>query len=336
MKPWSFEDDLRALRQELDPDEAALRQLRAARAARRRSPPRRARLAWGLAALAAAALAALWIRGSDRLDLALDAPVWEDRALSEGVDLRFQGRGLAQGSAKEPVIHWEEGTISLAVRPGEGLTVRVQTPEAEVLVVGTRFDVARDGLGTAVSVEEGRVSVNCSDGTTRFLTPGQRLSCARSAAAALATARALAAEGADPAEVLDTVQRGLGRADADEAVRDELRFLQVSALQAMDRDSEALEAAEAALDRGAPPRWRALAAIAARLRVQRGDCAGARPHLERLTAGEDDPVALVLLADCLAPTDPAAARRALLRALGQDLQPEQAAAVKARLAALPD
>ncbi len=327
MRSWSHEDDLRALRSEIEPDEAALARVRA----RRRQPRRGPRAVLVLAA-ALATLALVVLRGPDLLDLRLEAPVWEDRALSEDVALRFQGRGQASGTARDPVIRWEQGTIHLAVTPGQGLNVRVQTPEAEVLVVGTQFQVSRDTLGTEVSVEHGRVSVNCSDGTTRFLTAGQQLHCARSAAAALARARELQTAGADPSLWLDLVQRGMQRADADEAVRDELRLVQVQALDLLERDREALAMAEAALSEGAPPRWRALAAVAARLRVAQGDCAGALPHLERLTAEDEDPVALVLLADCA----PERARDALERALTQDLTEAQRAAVQARLDNLPD
>lgn len=324
---WRIEDEISRLHQALEPDEAALRRVRARMAPRRRATGR-------LVGLAAAALAAvgalLWALAPGTLYTRLDSPeAWRQEALARGVDLRFQGLGLAQGPTDTPVIRWEQGTVDLAVRSGQGLTVRVQTEEAEVLVVGTRFAVTRDALGTLVTVDEGRVSVTCSEGTSRFLVPGQRLHCAPSAAAALAWVRANPE--ASPAEALDVLQRGLARPDADDAVRDELRFLTLGPLQALGRDHEALVTAEAALA-SETPRARALHAVAARLRVARGDCPGATPHLEALTEAGDDPVALVLLADCAA--NPQQAAAALERALDLPLSEDQRAQVRARLGAL--
>lgn len=326
---WRVEDELTRLQAALEPDEAALRRVRARMAPRPRAVGRP--LAWGALALAGIALAIGLLRPSS-LYARLDSPsTWQDQTVSRGVDLRFQGQGLAQGAPESPVIHWEEGTVDLAVQPGAGLTVRVQTEEAEVLVIGTRFSVSRDGLGTLVGVEEGRVSVTCSDGTSRFLVHGQRLHCARSAAAALAWVRATPE--ADPAETLEVLQRALARPDASDPVRDELRFLTLGPLQALGREDEALALAEDALTQPSP-RARALHATAARLRVARGDCAGAWPHLTALSEDPTDAVALVLLADCA--TDDQVARDALERALHLPLAADQRAQVEARLAALPE
>ncbi len=331
MSSWRFEEDFRALYDELDPDDRALARTRPSRSPRGRG--------WGRA-LAAALVVALvlglalfGVRASRPLNLALVAPEWRERALGQEIALRFRGRGLAQGAPEALTITWEEGTISLDVTPDRGLHLRVQTPEAEVTVVGTRFDVTRDGLGTEVIVQEGRVSALCSDGTARFLTAGGRLRCPRSAAAALGCARALILQGAAAEERLEMVQRGLSRPDVEEAVRDELVLLQVQTLDELGRVREALERAELALASGSPPRWKALTSIAARLRVSSGDCPGALLHLERLAA-EEDPVALVLLADCVQELDPERARGALRRVLDLPLPEDRRASVSRRLEAL--
>lgn len=331
MSDWGHEPDLRALHADLRPDPAELQRVRA----RLRHPhvPARARHWRPLLAVAVAAGLLLWFFPRNEGERALNSPErWAEEQISRDVDLHFQGQGVAGGTERAPVIRWEQGEISLSVPHGQGLALRVQTPEAEILDLGTRFTVSRDARGTFVSVDEGRVSVTCLDGTARFLVAEQRLACPRSAAAALALARDRQKERASPAEILEMLQRGLARTDADGAVRDELRYLEVETLDALGRAHEAREAAEAALAAGDSPRWRALAATAARVAVAEGDCAAALPLLRRLTATDPDPVGQVLLADCLAPEHPAEARAALQAAMKNELTAEQRAQVEARLA----
>lgn len=335
MSRWRHEDDLRALPEALTPEPAERQRVRQ-RLQASLEEPRRApwRLALaGLVATAAGVGLFIWFQSNE--DLQLNSPeAWAEAELSRGVDLHFQGRGLASGPTASPTIRWDEGEIALAVPPGQGLDLRVQTPEAEVLVVGTRFSVSRDARGTTVAVSEGRVSVTCVDGTARFLVPEQRLSCPRSAAATLSLVRDLERAQASPAEILDLLQRALARPDADEVERDEIRYRMVSALEALGRAREAREVAEEALRAGTSPRAAALLATAARLAVAEGDCAAAIPHLRRLTAEQADPVALVMLADCLAPSDTAGAREALEAALEAPLDAAQRERVEARLRVL--
>lgn len=333
MSDWRHEPDLSALPGTLTPSGTSLRRVRRRLEHPPGARPSRRPIRW--AAIAVAACLGLVAQLYPQGDMALDSPArWSETALPRGVEVRFQGQGLATHRGDAPVIRWEQGEIELDVPHGRGLSLRVQTPEAEILDVGTRFTVARDARGTAVSVLEGRVSVTCIDGASRFLVEGQAMACPRSAAATLAVVRERQKEGAPPAETLELLNRGLARADADEAVRDELRFLSVGALEALGRPHEAREAAEAALKAGDPPRWKALASTAARLAVAEGDCAAALPWLRRLSEEGDDPVALVLLSDCLAPTRPAEAEEPLRRALLIPLTVEQRAAVVARLNAL--
>lgn len=328
MSEWRYEADLRELPEAMSPEAASLRRVRA----RLGAPPARDRR-WRLAMVAAAAVAALaWLALRTPADLPLDSPQrWSEAEFSHGVGLRFQGQGLASRGGDGPVVRWDSGEISLDVPHGQGLRLRVVTPEAEILDVGTRFSVWRDTRGTSVAVDEGRVSVTCIDGTARFLVEGQRLDCPRSAASTLSLVRERQEQGAPAAEQLELLQRALARADADPAVRDELRYLSVGALEALGYTHEARQAAEEALAIGEPPRWRALAATAARLAVAEGDCAAALPWLRKLSADSPDPVAEVMRADCLVSSDPSEARAALQAALQSPLSDEQRLAVVARL-----
>ena len=83
-----------------------------------------------------------------------------------------------RATADEERLALDRGTVSLEVpHLGAGRTLSVETPDALVRVRGTRFQVARDELGTTVSVTEGEVEVR-PEGPGRpveFVHPGARV-----------------------------------------------------------------------------------------------------------------------------------------------------------------
>jgi hypothetical protein len=93
-----------------------------------------------------------------------------------------------------PRLEWEQGTLKVEVEPERGIDLAVHTREAEVRVVGTRFSVTRDALGTGVVVTHGHVAVLCADGEKALLGAGEARVCPPThAAGLLGRANALAA-----------------------------------------------------------------------------------------------------------------------------------------------
>jgi len=304
-----------------------------ARLARRE---RRNRLpAWGLGALALAALVFLGVRvltppPPPPLSATLAAPTaWQALAPTDEVRLDFQGQGVLAGTARAPRLDWEQGTLKVEVEPERGIDLAVHTREAEVRVVGTGFSVTRDALGTGVVVTHGHVAVLCADGEKALLGAGEARVCPPThAAGLLGRANALAAQG-DTAAALEAARAGLAT-DASGAVRSELELTTVDALTRLGRADEALAAAEASLA-GSPARPSELRHLAVRNAITTTGCPAALPHL-RVLVGEDATAPeLVYFADCVADTEPAAARAALTAALRQGAPPDQEARIIQRL-----
>lgn len=93
-------------------------------------------------------------------------------AVASSTDLRFEGGG---GEVERLNLH--QGNVSLSVpKLGTGRTLSVVTPDATIVVRGTRFSVGVDGdppsSNTQVAVQEGRVEV-LHRGRGTFLGPGQ-------------------------------------------------------------------------------------------------------------------------------------------------------------------
>ena len=262
--------------------------------ARLQAPRPRATPRWvggAAAGLAAAAALAFSLWPDPPLDAVL--PTTGARALGSFVSVTLDGQGSARGTRRDLTLDWHQGTIAVEVEPDQGVALRVLTEEASVRVVGTGFSVNRSALGTEVSVRHGRVQVDCVDGPAAALGAEERLTCLPvTAAGALGRARAL--EGTVSAEeLLAELDQALARPDVAGAVASELQAMRTSALLREDRAAEALHAAEAALQMGAPTRALELHRVAARLRLRDNDCSGALAHLLALrdadALGEDAP-----------------------------------------------
>jgi ferric-dicitrate binding protein FerR (iron transport regulator) len=166
-------------------DAIALEAARAARTRRGLVQVRR-RLPYAITGVAAAAAAVALVflvlpSGSPRLAVggALDSAAGARAAeLPSGAKVRLDGGELrlVPGAPGEERLHLAAGAVSVEVpklAPGHALAV--ETPDAEIRVHGTRFQVTRDRRGTSVSVIEGLVEVR-PGGTGRaplFLRPGE-------------------------------------------------------------------------------------------------------------------------------------------------------------------
>jgi ferric-dicitrate binding protein FerR (iron transport regulator) len=206
-------------------------------------------------------------------------------SLSEHVRAEHEGVGRVLREGEELSIDWEIGRIALEVEPGQGATVRLQTPEGVVRVVGTRLVVERDALGTEVSVERGSVSVRCEGGEEQTLQAGHSSECwPTTGAGLLGRARALEQAAQPPDSILATVERGLAReVSGTGPIRAELLSLRTQALLAQGDQQGALRAAEEALAAGPDPiRSVDLHRTAARLFLIWGYCDRAAPHLDAL------------------------------------------------------
>jgi ferric-dicitrate binding protein FerR (iron transport regulator) len=184
-------------------------------------------------------------------------------AVSDDVRLDVDGLGEVSGPGRAPRVAWQRGLLRASVTPHQGIDLRVQTPEAEVRVVGTVFSVDRGPLGTRVEVERGRVEVRCVGGDARFVEPGEIVDCAPTTAAGnLGRARALQHAGAPLDEVLAATAAGQAM-DATDAVRAELRWVGVEVLRQRGQPEAAVAAARAALELGGGHRSADLAAVVA-------------------------------------------------------------------------
>ena len=98
-------------------------------------------------------------------------PIGPHRAeLAPGSGLR-----LRTGTARSPRLQLTRGRALFSVKPlHDGNTFEVQTPQARVAVLGTRFSVALATGCTRVAVFAGRVRVTPARGAARTLDPGQQ------------------------------------------------------------------------------------------------------------------------------------------------------------------
>lgn len=87
-----------------------------------------------------------------------------------GTRLRCERRGYA------PWLVLDAGALAAAVRPqAPDTALGLATPQAEVVVVGTRFTLAVIGAHTELAVDEGLVRLTArADGATRLVGAGQR------------------------------------------------------------------------------------------------------------------------------------------------------------------
>ena len=268
---------------------------------RLQGPRLSARRAWAWPVLAGLALSAaataLVISASrepptTRLDLSSTEVA--SASPSDLLQMNYVGHGRLTGANPAWAVDWEQGTVSLVVTPDSGADVRVLTRDAEVRVVGTVFDVTRDELGTAVTVEHGRVEVTCHLGPDAVLTAGQAHLCwPASAAGLLGRALALADQGSPVVERLAVLDAGLGLADPIDPVRDELLAQRVQSLVEIGDHRSALDAAETYLVDNDASRSQEIRHVAAHLALALDGCTRALPHLRALQTPTDDETARI-------------------------------------------
>jgi hypothetical protein len=261
-----------------------------------RLPERRAWTWPALGGLAVAAAATVLFVSTTRepptTQLELSSTELASASPSDLLQMDYVGQGRLTGAEPSWVVDWEHGTVGLTVTPNAGADVRVITRDAEVRVVGTMFDVTRDELGTAVSVEHGRVEVTCRIGADAVLTAGQAHLCwPASAAGLLGRALALADKGSPVVERLAVLDAGLGLADPVDPVRDELLAERVQSLVEIGEHRAALTAAETYLGNEDGSRTQDIRHIAAHLALALDGCTQALPHLRALQTPTDDEAA---------------------------------------------
>ena len=258
-----------------------------------------------------------------------------DLAPFPGVHLAYNsGYGELGGTTRSPSIQWIAGKLEVEVEPDRGIQLAVLTEEATVRVIGTRFTVEREDAQTVVGVERGKVEVTCSDGERVQLTAGQRHQCASLSPSKLALrALRLRERGADPAEVLAVVERGLERAQQGDAAWSRLSVLSMQAAVDLDQRDRAQAQALSYLDAGHARLRDEVLRLAIDLSEQ--PCSLALAHQDRLQGELATPADLVTLSDCLQASDPDQARSVLERALGAPgLAVQERAAVQGRLSLL--
>lgn len=222
-------------------------------------PPVQTRRWWPVgAALAAGLLLAVgwWAQDRSPPDAppALPRPVDVGLAhgaisLGPGIQLSADGQGRVSGTDHDARIDWETGTLVVEVDPAAQVRVVVQTEEAQVQVLGTRFTVVRDATGTRVDLERGAVAVACHDAETQ-LTPGQSHTCPTMTAARwLLHARQASA----PDAILDATTQGLAAAPS-AAVEGELRVVRLQVLLDQGRHADALAEIQAYIALPVTPR----------------------------------------------------------------------------------
>ncbi len=233
-----------------------------------------------------------------------------------GVQLEYTGWGFVSGSERAPRLQWGAGTLHVEVDPGAGIDLRIETPNGEVQVVGTVFDVHVDDLGTRVDVIRGTVRVLCALGPTSLLGAGQDATCVRTSAPNLLNFAVQArTRGGTPGQVLSLAEQGLALDPEPGLVRDELQLVRFQSLLQLERAADARSAADAYLVNPAAPRRVDVLRTTAKLAFAEGSCPMAVPYLSALAetggAAADD---LIPLARCLGRADPARALALLDRA----------------------
>ena len=259
------------------------------------------------------------------------APV--DVSLLEGISISGEGQGLLTGTAGDRAVALDSGRMHFEVTPNAGLHLQVVTDEGTATVLGTVFDVERDALGTTVSVERGKVQVDCPGHEAVYVTAGRAETC-YSAEGYLGHGRALQQAGEAPEVVLDAIAHA-GEVRAEPAFRAELAVLRIESLSRLSRHDEALSGVEAFLaddalvGAAAEHRPTELRRLAARAAVQVGGCERAMPWLDALNGSDEaEGVDLVQYATCVGKSDPGAARAALEQALDTDLEPKLEARIR--------
>lgn len=272
---------------------------------------RRRRIAGAMTVVALAATAVLWFTAPEpprRMDLGV-AVTPEHHEWSPEIRLEALGEGAVSGVSRDATIQWSSGTVRVEVEPHTGTQLTVVTKEAHVRVVGTRFDVQRDGLGSTITVDHGRVAVQCGDGWHGDLTAGQHHTCLPlTPAELLGRATALLDDGRGD-EVSATLDRGLALADG--PVRGELLARRMR-LRASEGDVDGALADATAYLASPSGRDDEVRRFAGWLALEHRGCAAATSWLVELHAA-GSVTETVLLAECLAESEPERARQMLVQ-----------------------
>lgn len=255
-----------------------------------------------------------------------------DLAPLPGVHLAYHGGyGELGGTTRSPSIQWIAGKLEVEVEPDRGIRLAVHTDEATVRVIGTRFTVLREDAQTLVGVERGKVEVTCSDGEQVQLTAGQQHRCASESPSKLALrAKRLRERGAEPAKVLEVVQRGLDRAQEGDAAWSHLSVLSMQCSADLGHHAQVVSQAVSYLDAD----HARLRDDVLRLAMDSSEqpCSLALAHQPLLEGELATPADLVTLSDCLQEQDPERARGLLVRALGAPgLATQERVAVQERI-----
>jgi hypothetical protein len=256
-------------------------------------------LPWAMGAaavVAAVALVSLRSPAPVSRDLASgDEPVNVDPA--PGVHLRVQGRGAVSGHERDLRVAWQQGALDVDVEPGAGIAFQVETPEGTFRVVGTRFVVTRDLLGSSVAVARGQVGVACTGEGEDVVGAGATRTCLPTTPSGLlARARELVLRGESAVDVMATLDRFFATGS-----------------------EEGLEEAER---------------IAARIALAEGGpgCASARPYFDALREEDLSASQWLALSRCVGPEEPARGLEAIERALRRS--EAEAAAERSRFESL--
>ena len=247
-------------------------------------------------------------------ELTVTSPAVAATSWSPTVDLTTNGTGALHGTDEDLTVDWHSGTLQAEVVPNSGTRVAVQTDEALVEVVGTVFSVTRDLLGTTVAVQRGAVRVTCQGNAPEMVTADNHSTCLPTTATGLlGRAEALLEAGSSSADLMVTLDRGVQLA-VDDAVKGELlvRRMQQSAEQGL--TDAALRDAESYVSLTEKPRETQVLRFAGWLALEERGCDAAQRWLQPLHAAGSGPET-VLLAECIATSDPARARQHLETAL---------------------
>jgi hypothetical protein len=326
-----FHNDTRARPEELA---AIRRRIRSAKQDNARRPSIRLLSMGGLVAAAALAIGVsigLTDNPMPIQALALSAESWSELEASEHVQLGFSGQGSAQVEGKVHDIDWKQGRLSVSVTPSQEIDLTVRTPEANILVVGTVFEVQRNTLGTTISVERGTVSVQCGQRTARQLTTGEKQTCLPTTAVGLLN-RAQDLKRASPDDAVAAIAMGLELVDASSTDFDDLHYRAAEIHYEAGRPEAALESARSALSGGDGTYTAEAHSIAAHQALTLGSCSDALPHLIWMTEHDHaEAQDLAVLAQCVSDTDPGAALRWLEAAEAKAIDPVLKERIRTRI-----
>ncbi len=202
--------------------------------------------------------------------------------LPSGIEATFRGRGTLRGTGSAVEIDWDRGDITLDVPPNRGITLEFRTKDATGRVLGTRFAITHNVIGTHLQVRRGRVEITCAGEEPVIVPAGATRTCFSGAGAALRWATARWADGGPPEEILDAVSRASRIATDGSPVAGRLLLLEMEAHLSIGDTAKALEAADKYLRDGYAPDRTMVLDFASRIAHESGGCPRALPYLDLL------------------------------------------------------